>query len=200
MATPPFFGAEILVNTNTADTQVSPSVTALANGKFIAVWGDDLLGEVRGQLFNGDGTRAGSEFLVSQEEKDFHFGPTLTELADGRFVAAWARVTGSSSEAVITARIFKADGAPAGDEFTVSTTTGRDVVDPAITALKDGGFAITWTREFSGSDLDVHGRAFDVTGAALGEDFVINNVANINEQESAVIELTNGNYVVVLER
>ncbi len=69
MAMPPFFGSEILVNTTIADTQLSPSVTALANGKFIAVWGDDLLAEVRGQLYNGDGTRAGSEFLVSQEDE-----------------------------------------------------------------------------------------------------------------------------------
>ena len=41
MATPDFFGPEFHVNTTTADDQDNPSVTALANGKFVAVWEDD---------------------------------------------------------------------------------------------------------------------------------------------------------------
>jgi hypothetical protein len=77
MPTPSFFGFELHVNSSTAGGQLKPSVTALANGKFVVVWedfshaaGDTDLNAVRGQLFNADGSPAGGEFLVNQEERN----------------------------------------------------------------------------------------------------------------------------------
>ena len=52
-------------------------------------------------------------------------------------------------------------------------------------------------REFSSDDLDVRGRAFDATGAALGNDFTVDQTAANDETESAVLGLANGNYVIV---
>ena len=68
-------------------------------------------------------------------------------------------------ESAIRARIFNVNGAPAGDEFLVNTITNGDQRDPAIAALTDGGFVVTWTREFSSDDLDIRGRAFDADGS-----------------------------------
>ena len=151
---------------------------------------------MRGQLFNADGSRGGDEFIVSTTSGT-QFDGTVTGLADGRFVVAWSQIIGFTDQQAINARIFDVDGHPTGYEITVNTTTGKPVFDPAVAALTGGGFAVTWTREFSGVDFDVHGRAFDASGKALGADFPIDtNGANL-EFQSSVVGLANGNYAVV---
>ena len=85
MATPAFFGPELHVNTTTVDDQDEPSITALANGKFVAVLedssnagGDSDFTAVRGQLFNADGSKAGGEFLVNQTIAGYQVNPAVT--------------------------------------------------------------------------------------------------------------------------
>ena len=109
MATPAFFGPELHVNTTTAGDQDAPSMTALANGKFVVVWedssmtgGDTSSDAVRGQVFNADGSKAGGEFLVNQTTTGGQFAPVVTGLTDGRFVVAWddASATGDDTSRV----------------------------------------------------------------------------------------------------
>jgi hypothetical protein len=65
-------GDEFLVNTTTEGTQMPGAVTALPDGRFVAVWTHDTGNyyygyEVVAQIFNPDGTKSGSEFLVNTE-------------------------------------------------------------------------------------------------------------------------------------
>ena len=201
--------SEIHVNTTTVDDQDTPSVTALANGKFVVVWedfsetgGDLQFNAVRAQLYNADGSPSGSEFLVNQTTVNAQDDPVVAGLADGRFVVAWrdqSKTGDDTSGAAIRARIFDVHGAPAGDEFLVNTVTNDDQFDPAIAALTTGGFVVTWTRKFSANDLDIRGRAFDAAGTPLGSDFPIDTSGVNDETELAVVGLANGNYAVVWE-
>ena len=97
MTTPFKFGTEFLVNTTTTSGQQQPSVTALADGRFVVVFRDDssspddLSGiAVRAQVFNADGSKSGSEFLVNTTTTNSQFEPSVTALADGRFVVVFA--------------------------------------------------------------------------------------------------------------
>jgi hypothetical protein len=207
MATPAFFGPELHVKTTTADTQDTPSITALANGKFVVVWedfsetgGDLQFDAVRGQLVNADGSKAGGEFLVNQTTASSQDDPVVTGLTDGRFVVAWrdqSATGGDTSQAAIRARIFNVDGTPAGDEFLVNTVTGNGQTEPAIAALTGGGFVVTWTHEFSPTDKDIRGRAYNSAGTSLGDDFAVDVNGSNDETRSAVVGLANGNYAVV---
>ena len=208
MPKPSTFGAEFRANTTTSGDQDTPSVTALANGKFVVVWedasqtggGNSSHSAVRGQLYNADGSPASGEFLVNQTTFGDQEDAVVAGLSDGRFVVAWKDVSltgGDNSGASVRARIFNVDGSPAGDEFLVNTRTESDQSDPAIAALAGGGFVVTWTDRFSSTDLDIRGRAFDATGAALGSDFPIDTSGNNDETQSAVVGLANGNYAVV---
>src|SRR6185295_18182763 len=62
---------DFLVNTTTPSMQAGPHVAALTDGRFVVTWSDfsqtggDTSGTaVRAQVFNGDGSRSGTEFLV----------------------------------------------------------------------------------------------------------------------------------------
>jgi Ca2+-binding RTX toxin-like protein len=199
MATPPFFGPQFVVNTTTAGHQFTPAVAGLAGGKFVAVWEDIAFqsndhGPIRAQLYNADGSKFGGEFITNENvlAGTETLQPTVTALADGRFVVAWSDFTGGdNSEALAKARIFNADGTAAGGEFNLSPmiATGQNL--PTLTALADGGFAASWTL-----DGDIRGRTFDANGAPRGSEFIVDEGASL-ESDSAVAGLAGGNLVVV---
>lgn len=174
-------GAELMVNTTTADYQGDPRLSALADGGFVAVWsdysqsGDDASGyAVRAQRFDADGLRQGGEFLVPATTWGDQFDPTVTTLADGRFVVAWTDYsqTGTDTDLYAArAQVFHADGSRDGDEFLLATTTAGDQHEIALTVLADGRLMASWT-DSSGTGGDttsaaVRGQLFDPREAAI---------------------------------
>src|SRR6266496_5885668 len=126
-------GSEILVNTTTANPQFDPTVATFADGRFVVAWADDSASggdtsatAVRAQIFNADGTKSGSEFLVNTTTQNEQQAPTITTLADGRFVVAWednSRIGGNASGFDVRAQIFNPDGTKSGSEFLVNSIT-----------------------------------------------------------------------------
>ena len=203
------WGSEFLVNTTTSGAQFAPSVTELATGRFVVTWvdnsltGGDAFGDaVKAQIFNADGSKSGSDFLVNTTTASHQLQPTVTALPDGRFVAAWSdqSVTGGDlSGWAIRAQIFNFDGSKSGGELLVDTTTPNDQRDPIITTLANGGFVVSWSDEsHTSGDLvsdDVRARVFSANGAALGNDFLVNTTTNANQLEPAIAGLANGAFV-----
>src|SRR4051812_27390297 len=110
-------GDEFLVNTTTEGYQFPGAVTALPDGRFVVVWTHDTgdyyyRTEVVAQIFNPDGTKSGPEFLVNTETFLEQSDPTITTLADGRFVVTWTDASGTGGDPVISIKgqIFNADG------------------------------------------------------------------------------------------
>lgn len=95
-------GAEFLVNTQTSGVQIDPSITSLENGTFVVSWQDasGTLGDSSGtstkaQVFSATGVRIGSEFLINTQTAGDQYGPAITGLADGSFVATWIDSSGT---------------------------------------------------------------------------------------------------------
>ncbi|MCA1539953.1 VCBS repeat-containing protein [Bradyrhizobium sp. NBAIM32] len=203
-------GSEFLVNTTTASNQVEPVVTALAEGRFVVAWmdvsetgGDTSSWAVRAQVFNADGAPSGSEFLVNTTTASFQYLPTITALTDGRFVVAWtddSRTGGDTSGLAVRAQILNADGAPSGSELLVNSTTAGNQSDPTITALADGHFVIAWTDDSqTGGDTSswaVRAQVFDADGVPSGPEFLVNTTTAGNQVEPAITALADGRFVV----
>ena len=90
-------GNEFLVNTTTTNIQFEPAITGLSDGRFVVSWtdlsqsgGDQSGYAVRAQIFEGDGTRSGAEFLVNTTTASIQEQSSLAALPGGRFVAVWA--------------------------------------------------------------------------------------------------------------
>ena len=225
----PVNGSDFLISTtsiNVSDTQI----TALADGGFAVTW-DLATREIRGQVFAADGTPVnGSDFLVSTTTAGNH---QVTALADGGFAVTWQsasrtmtfaagclrrtahrstaaiswflRRTPATSQPQITAladggfavtwvsfdnggcvrgRVFAADGTPVnGSDFLVSTANTKShdprSTVPQITALADGGFAVTW-KSWNGSDYDIRARVFAADGTPVnGSDFLVSTANTI---------------------
>ena len=164
-------GGEFLVNTTTAGDQWYPSITVLSDGGFVVTWENDisfLQHDIRAQVYNADGTARGSELVVNTSSGGA--SPAVAALPDGQFVVAWSSAipdgSGGASGSAIHAQVFNADGSKAGAEFLVNVpATGYDWT-PAVSALNDGRFAVSWNY-YNGSSYDVHAQIIDPRASAV---------------------------------
>src|SRR5262245_55932174 len=121
-------GGEILVNTATANDQLTPQITALSNGGFVVTWNDLSLGvggatgdtsnyAVKAQVFSAAGATVGSEILVNTATNSFQVNPQIAALSGGGFVVTWddasqshGGATGDASDDAVKAQVFGAGG------------------------------------------------------------------------------------------
>ncbi len=101
-----------------------------------------------------------SDAIVNTTTANTQSQPSIAMLSDGRMVAVYQSNTGAAG--TVLARYLGVDGAPTGAEITVSDSAAIATGSASVTALADGGFAVSWQ-----SDAGVKARAFDGAGAAV---------------------------------
>jgi Ca2+-binding RTX toxin-like protein len=121
---------------------------------------------IRSRLHNADGSAAGNDSIVNTTATNNQFIPAVTALADGRFVVTWQSTDpGDGSGTCIRGRLYNVDGSAAGSDFIVNTTATSSQLTPAVTALADGRFVVTWTSTdpADGSGSCIRAQIFDPT-------------------------------------
>jgi len=196
-------GNDFVVNTSTNNDQREPSIAALANGRFVVTWWSiDLQGSdtssygIRGRVFNADGSAAGNDFVVNTSTNSDQYQPSVTALADGRFVITWFSLDQQGSDTSgsgIRGRVFNADGSAAGNDFVVNTSTNSNQFEPSIAALADGRLAVTWySNDLQGSDTS----GFSIRGVILALNdnnspptFTSFSTATVAENSTSVLDV-----------
>ena len=140
-------------------------------------------------------TKWGPEFLVNTTTESSQDFPAISQLSDGRFVAAWANFNNNSLETDVRAQIFNADGSKAGAEFLVNTNTTNEQSVPALTALTGGRFVAMWQDKSNGVDYDIRAQIFNADGSKSGLGFLVNSNTVANQQSPEVITLAGGRFV-----
>jgi Ca2+-binding RTX toxin-like protein len=212
MGTPQHWGTDIYIS-GLGDND-EPQITALSDGRFVVAWVDNVAQEVRAQILNADGSLHGSRFTIGGTVYGEQMHPNIVSLADGRFVAVWTDQsdpkyddnTGSEPghRADVFGQIFNIDGTASSQVFKVNVDVPPTHAfhQPGVTALKDGGFAITW-RDYMASEapgVNVAGVRFvryDSQGIQVVEPKLIDSSSNYSDVQPVVQALDNGNLVVV---
>jgi hypothetical protein len=206
-------GNEIVLNQsavmNGGNSERDTVVAGLSNGGFVAAWADfrgtqSLIVNIVARVFDANGA-IGRDVLVDIVTSIPLDGlnVAVTGLTDSRFVVSWTDASGAlgdGSETSIKAQIFDGNGLVWGSAFLVNTTTAGKQYDPAITALADGGFVVTWT-DLSGtlgdsSGASIKAQAFDASGARVGSEFLVNTATAYDQKESEITGLSNGSFAV----
>jgi Ca2+-binding RTX toxin-like protein len=94
-------GGEFVV-TNASDSQWTPAVAALTDGRFFVVW-EDLAGDgsgsaIKGQVFTAGGDKSGEAFTINTSTADDQTDPTVTALANGDAFVTWTDYDGATSD------------------------------------------------------------------------------------------------------
>jgi hypothetical protein len=116
-----------------AGSQFVDQVVADRDGSFLVAWSEERgpggPTDVNVRRFGRDGT-PGREILVNEDRSESRFRGRLAVGADGRFAVAWTAIQDSFENAM--ARVFHADGTPAGDEIVVAAGNAGDSGDNAL--------------------------------------------------------------------
>ena len=208
------FEAQFQLNTVTTEEQRFPSVATRADGRFVAVWRSGAnfgLKEVRARIFQPDGTPLGPDFLVNNvpanaDRTSQQIYPQVAMAANGTFLVVWESREGpgaDSSNTSIQARLFNADGSPAGSQIELNQTTESTQERPDVSALPTGGFLVVWQSLRSagtdGSSFSVQARRVSATGAAVGPEFQVNSFTASSQRYPSVASGPGGASLVVWE-
>ncbi len=124
--------------------------------------------------------------------------PSIASLSDGRYIATWisADDTGDNN---INARVFNADGTPAGTDFLVNNEVANFQQNPTVSSLPGGGFVMTWHTVFADDDFDVKARFFNADGTPLGDEILISEISGGIQFNPVVTTLVDGHTVMAWE-
>jgi Ca2+-binding RTX toxin-like protein len=108
-------GTEFVVNNIPDFDQTEPSITALPDGRFAAVFTDESVPDegatdIQIIVFNPDGTVWRGESVANIHNGGSESDPTVTALTDGRIAVSWVSPSGDGSFSSIRGAIFDARG------------------------------------------------------------------------------------------
>jgi Ca2+-binding RTX toxin-like protein len=180
-------GNPVKVDTTVQDRAIyasEPSVSTLANGGFVIAWereydaADNV--DVYLQRFKADGSKDGAAVRVNTTVAGEQYGADVATLNDGSYVVTWVSVQYDKNENPTSGNVylqkFNANGVKVGGETLVNTATKEIQGEPAITALKGGGFVITWATSDETShaaDANLYAQIYDKNGVKIGSQMLI---------------------------
>lgn len=160
-------GEVFSVNTSSRSLYIPHSITELDDGGFVMVWeapsqGPDSDGDIHGRRYAVDGTPVGPEFIITDANLAQR-GPSVITLNDGGYLVAWSSKLAYAGGWVIDAQRFDVNGLKVSDQFRVDTPNIYSQSLPAIEALHDDRFVITWDDFGSQDGREVYGQVYTYT-------------------------------------
>jgi len=199
--------ADVQANSLISGAQFHPQMAALTNGGFVLVWtGQSLTNQnvfyrrfdVNGSALEPNDVLAnglGNQSVTSGDQGD----PAVAVLKDGSFVICYSDRSGGDVYGVrigSDGTAFDAPGGLAGQkQFRINGATVFDQTSPAISALTNGGFVVTYSSETNGTAASrrVLGRTFSAAGVGGSENQL---GAHANRWQAARLStLANGDFV-----
>lgn len=182
-----------------------PGIAALDDGDFVIVWereNDENI-DVYLQRFNADGHHEGNPIRVNGSTGGDQFGAEIVTLEDGSQVVAWVSQTYQNDEPVsgnIYMQRYAANGSKLGKETRVNAGTTEIHGEPAITALKNGGYVIAWGSSDEAEregDAGLYAQIFDKNGVKVGNEILV--ARDENDLFPAINATDDGGFVITWE-
>jgi Ca2+-binding RTX toxin-like protein len=193
-------GDETQVNTTFSIQQTEPTVTTLTDGGYVITWESFNGFDIYARRYDSAGNAIGEETRVNAFTDSSQFTPEITALADGGYVIVWASDLQDGDGYGIYAQHYDATGNATGSASRVNTTITNDQSAPAIAALTDGGYAVTWTSYAQDGDgYGVYVQRYDAVGNAIGGETLVNSNTHDFQRSPAVAALADGGYIITWE-
>jgi hypothetical protein len=196
-------GGDFRVNSYITNNQTYPSIAAMSDGGFVVTWqspGQDGSGYgVYAQRYNAQGQMQGGEFQVNSTSTGDQRYPSITALNDGGFVVTWesAGQDDRNDWSGVYAQRYNAQGQLQGGEFRVNSYTTNSQDHACVTALRDGGFVVTWdSLQQDGDGWGVYCQRYNAQGQAQGSEFRVNTYTTGSQVSSSITALSDGRFVV----
>ena len=181
----------VRVNKTVTGIHLRPKVQLLANDNTIFVW-ESTAGGVPGiyaRISTGKVTKTSAAFgtnfstgdvRVNTYIKGQQVDPAVAALPDGSAINTWSSFGEDGSMFGVYARRLKPTGVGAtAKEFQVNQFASYNQRNPAVAALPNGTYVITWIseQERRANSMDVYARVFTDAGVPLTDEIPVNSGA-----------------------
>lgn len=191
-------GAHVL-NQVTVGTQKDAQLTALEGGGLAAVWTDVNTDQLKGRIYENDGTARTDEFQLAGFSGKSQ--ASVAALQNGNFAVvcrdtAWSEP--GTAGAGITLQIFDENGFDQEGFIQVNSVSEPDESDPDVTVLANGFILVSWSKPVAAGNTDIMGRIFTESGDAVtvgssNQEFVITSSAS-DDTLSSVSAMLGGRF------
>ncbi|WP_417821320.1 S8 family serine peptidase, partial [Terasakiella sp.] len=199
-------GGNIQFNAGAGFDQSNLTVTALSDGGFLAVWGEDVLiytskiQNVVARRYDANGQPVAEQFTINQFQlsASMQVAPDIAELADGRFIVTWesAGNPDDTSGDGVSARFLDQFGGVISEEFTLNSSTYNSQSMAQVVGLDNGGFAAVWHTTDSSSVSPIKLRYFDSDGNATTPELDVTQNPTSQQMPYELTKLSNGNFII----
>ncbi|MDD7805765.1 MAG: cadherin domain-containing protein [Endozoicomonas sp. (ex Botrylloides leachii)] len=191
---------EYQLNEPSANNQVQPAITTLANGDVLITWGSIHQGSyyrTYGRRLDAEGTPVGEEIVLFESAPGHQEQPKVSALADGGYIVSWydTNAADGSGSGVYAQRFDNND--QGSGQFLVNSYVTNNQKSPDTAGLPDGSYIVVWSgpgADQTGND-GVYMRHYNAEGESLYERSVSNTLTG-HQQYAKVVALIDGSYVV----
>ncbi|SCX98868.1 calcium-binding protein [Microvirga guangxiensis] len=190
------------VNRTTTGTQEAYAVVSLSDNRFLTIYSEDAASggvislKVSISTVSGGVLSTGvTEYTVSASMKE-GTAPSATVLKGGRILIVWTEEMRDGTGDNVKAQMFDGGTMTAiGDAFTVNVSADGDQNSPSVTALKDGGFAITYLDTDGTAAPQVRVAVYNAANVYLGDKIISTAFDEGERGVPKVIELSDGRLI-----
>ena len=174
-------GGETRVSTHTAGYQMETSVTGLTNGNYVITFrgtpSDSSSDHMYQRVYAANGTPLTGDVLVNTYTASTQDRPNVTALSDGGYLVAWTSYGQQGQGTACYGQRFDDAGHKLGGEILLNAVQTGDQLYATVTALHDGGFAVAWESNQSGT-YGVYQRVFAASGDLSGSNYIYGTSGN----------------------
>ena len=199
----------LVLNQDVTKVTCQPALTALPDGRFLAVWTKYNFAvptgrhaDVYAQFLKADGTPDGVEFKVSAQDWGNQQAPVAAVLPNGNIVIAFQNEREILDPITMQPRmgwetkatVINGNGEVVKTEFTVATAEFADLAEPSISVAPSGNFTIS-VSGFGG--LVAQSRTFNINAAEIESEYREYTKTDLGGDlaQPATLALSNGNVV-----
>jgi len=184
--------------------QMAGDIITLTNGRYVLTWAEyDSASanahEVRGRVYNADGTAVSAPFLVNTSVAYTQRNSDIAATPDGGFVvvfgSAGAEPSGDGDANILIQR-FDENGTKVGAAVRVNSFAWGNQEYPQIVALTGGGYMVSWMSENQdGAAGGIFAQRLDANLRPLGPEFQVNNDGAGDQNRVEMAALPSGGVV-----
>jgi hypothetical protein len=209
------------VNQQGTNDQENPRVSLLKNGGAAFVWQGGKTGyqHIFARFLTPTNTfLTTTDLVVSSFTNNFQMNPAVTTLNNSNVVVVWGSFDQVNSNSLqdVYCKILSPAGLTISNEFLVNIFTNYNQRTPAVAALKNGGFVVTWVSEqertaapnwgssyspsgtvdtFVAPSVDIYARLYASNGVPASGEILVNTGSNPCANP-AVVAAPDGSFMV----
>lgn len=119
----------------------------------------------------------------------------ITALSDGGWVVSWEGDGAGDADGIYQRRYDK-NGVASDEAVLVNATTTHDQFSTTLTALKDGGWLVSWSGEDADFNKEVYLQRYDKSGNVTLSETIVDKYMSGSQTESSITALDDGGWLV----